>query len=246
MVESNPADRPAGDEPTDSRYFGPFGEPPVDSRYFGPFGEPPVDYRFASQAETQPPELTYAAPSGAWPPPATVAGEPAPGPASAAEGRRRARPAALIGVAAATALLIGGGAGYGGALLAGRSYAPAAAPGSTSSAPGPRASPTPPGASPEPVPPGGSTMDTVAVAKRALPGTVTISVGRSTGSGFVIDDQGRIMTNNHVVAGAPSGATIRVNFTDGPPAEDVGQVRLTESLRQPSQHFLDFESFCSP
>jgi putative serine protease PepD len=58
-------------------------------------------------------------------------------------------------------------------------------------------------------------MDTVAVAKRALPGTVTISVGRSTGSGFVLDDQGRIMTNNHVVAGAPSGATIRVNFTDG-------------------------------
>jgi putative serine protease PepD len=58
-------------------------------------------------------------------------------------------------------------------------------------------------------------MDTVAVAKRALPGTVTIQVGRSTGSGFVIDDQGRIMTNNHVVAGAPSGATIRVDFTDG-------------------------------
>jgi putative serine protease PepD len=201
VVESNPADRPAGDEPTDSRYF-------------GPFGEPPVDYRFASQAETQPPELTYAAPSGAWPPPATVGGGPAPGPASAADGRRGARPAALIGVAAVTALLIGGGAGYGGALLAGRSYAPAA-PGSTSSAQGPRASPTPPGASPEPVPPGGSTMDTVSVAKRALPGTVTISVGRSTGSGFVIDDQGRIMTNNHVVAGAPSGATIRVNFTDG-------------------------------
>jgi putative serine protease PepD len=58
-------------------------------------------------------------------------------------------------------------------------------------------------------------MDTVAVAKRALPGTVTIQVGRSTGSGFLIDDQGRILTNNHVVANAPSGATIRVNFTDG-------------------------------
>ena len=58
-------------------------------------------------------------------------------------------------------------------------------------------------------------MDTVAVAKRALPGTVTIQVGRSTGSGFLIDNQGRILTNNHVVSGAPSGATIRVNFTDG-------------------------------
>ena len=58
-------------------------------------------------------------------------------------------------------------------------------------------------------------MDTVAVAKRALPGTVTIQVGRSTGSGFLIDDQGRILTNNHVVAGAPDGATIRVSFADG-------------------------------
>ena len=209
MVESNPPDRPAGDEPTDSRYF-------------GPFGEPPVDYRFASQAETQPPELTYAAPSGGWAPPPEGAGpaprrgcrRPTPGTESTPEGRRRARPATLIGVAAVTALLIGGGAGYGGALLAERGDAPSAAPGSTSTQ-GPGASPTPSAASPEPVPPGGSGMDTVAVAKRALPGTVTIQVGRSTGSGFVIDGQGRIMTNNHVVAGAPSGAPIRVNFTDG-------------------------------
>jgi putative serine protease PepD len=202
LVESNPADRPAGDEPPDSRYF-------------GPFGEPPVDYRFASQAETQPPELTHAAPSGAWPPPDAFPGGPPPTAAPPAEGRRRARPLALIGVAAVTALLVGGGAGYGGALLAERNAAPVASPGSTSSAPAPGASPSPSGSSPEPVPPGGTTIDTVAVAKRALPGTVTIQVGRSTGSGFVIDDQGRIMTNNHVVAGAPSGATIRVSFTDG-------------------------------
>jgi len=198
LVESNPPDRPAGDEPTDSRYF-------------GPFGEPPVDHRFASQAETQPPELTYAAPSGEWAPPPEVVPDPAPVGESTPDGARRARPAALIGVAAVTALLIGGGAGYGGALLAERGYAPSAAPGSTSTQ-GPGASPTPSGSSPEP---GGSSMDTVAVAKRALPGTVTIQVGRSTGSGFVLDDQGRIMTNNHVVAGAPSGATIRVSFTDG-------------------------------
>ena len=58
-------------------------------------------------------------------------------------------------------------------------------------------------------------MDSVAVAARALPGTVTIQVGRATGSGFVLDDQGRILTNNHVVAGAANGATIRVDFADG-------------------------------
>ena len=201
MVESNPPDRPAGDEPTDSRYF-------------GPFGEPPVDYRFASQAETQPPELTYAAPSGDWAPPPEVVAAPAQDSDSTPEGPRRTRPAALIGVAAVTALLVGGGAGYGGALLAERGNAPAAAPGSSSTR-GPGASSTSSGSSSEPVPSGGTNMDTVAVAKRALPGTVTIQVGRSTGSGFVLDNQGRIMTNNHVVAGAPSGATIRVNFTDG-------------------------------
>jgi putative serine protease PepD len=195
LVESNPADRPAGDEPSDSRYF-------------GPFGEPQVDHRFATQAESQPPELTYAAPSAAWPPPAGAAGGFPPGTGNAPAAGRAARPGALLGVAAVTALLIGGGAGYGGALLAERNYTPV-----TSATQGP--TPSPSAVSPEPVPAGGSAMDTVAVAKRALPGTVTIQVGRSTGSGFVIDDQGRILTNNHVVAGAPSGATIRVDFTDG-------------------------------
>ena len=58
-------------------------------------------------------------------------------------------------------------------------------------------------------------MDTVAVAAQALPGTVTIQVGRSTGSGFVMDAEGRILTNNHVIAGAADGATIRVGFSDG-------------------------------
>jgi putative serine protease PepD len=174
-----------------------------------------VEYRFASQAETQPPELAYAAPTGGWPPPTASSGGLPVSTASGPEGRRRARPAALIGVAAVTALLIGGAAGYGGALIAERSYPPVAARGSTPSTQGSGANSTQSAASPEPVPPGGPTMDTVAVAKRALPGTVTIQVGRSTGSGFVIDGEGRILTNNHVVAGAPSGATIRVNFTDG-------------------------------
>jgi putative serine protease PepD len=126
-------------------------------------------------------------------------------------GRRAARPGALIGAAALTALLVGGGAGYGGALLAERSD-PVAVPGATASAQTPSSTS---GSSQEPVPTGGSAMNTVAVAKRALPGTVTIQVGRSTGSGFVIDDQGRILTNNHVVAGASGGATIRVDFANG-------------------------------
>ena len=44
------------------------------------------------------------------------------------------------------------------------------------------------------------------IAEAALPSVVTIETGSrngegSTGTGFVYDEQGRIMTNNHVVAG---------------------------------------------
>ncbi len=42
-----------------------------------------------------------------------------------------------------------------------------------------------------------------------------IQVGNSTGSGFLLDAEGRIMTNNHVVAGAADGGKIRVVFANG-------------------------------
>jgi putative serine protease PepD len=42
-----------------------------------------------------------------------------------------------------------------------------------------------------------------------------IQVGRGTGSGFLIDKDGRIVTNNHVVAGASDGSKIRVLYSDG-------------------------------
>jgi putative serine protease PepD len=48
-----------------------------------------------------------------------------------------------------------------------------------------------------------------------LPATVMIQVGRGTGSGFLIDREGRIVTNNHVVAEASNGSRIRVVFSDG-------------------------------
>ena len=118
----------------------------------------------------------------------------------------------MIAAAAVTALLVGGAAGYGGALLAGRGDLATAAPSATVSTPSGSPAPTA-GTTPSALPAG--PMDTVAVAARALPGTVTIQVGRATGSGFVLDDQGRILTNNHVVAGAAGGTAIRVAFSDG-------------------------------
>ncbi|MEV5548046.1 trypsin-like peptidase domain-containing protein [Streptomyces sp. NPDC052309] len=58
------------------------------------------------------------------------------------------------------------------------------------------------------------------VAARALPSTVTIEAEGSngeggTGTGFVFDKQGHIVTNNHVVAEAVDGGKLSATFPDG-------------------------------
>ncbi|MGR3934598.1 trypsin-like peptidase domain-containing protein [Streptomyces sp. BRA346] len=57
------------------------------------------------------------------------------------------------------------------------------------------------------------------IASSALPGVVTIHVSGSseegTGTGFVLDKQGHILTNNHVVAPAGSEGDISVTFNGG-------------------------------
>jgi putative serine protease PepD len=57
------------------------------------------------------------------------------------------------------------------------------------------------------------------VAERLLPSVVSISVrgdqGSGTGSGFVIRQDGYVLTNNHVVALAADGGRLRVQFNDG-------------------------------
>jgi putative serine protease PepD len=57
------------------------------------------------------------------------------------------------------------------------------------------------------------------IAAKALPSVVTIRVdgadGKGTGSGFVVDRKGHIVTNNHVVADAADGGTITVLLADG-------------------------------
>ncbi|SDR98955.1 putative serine protease PepD [Friedmanniella luteola] len=137
-------------------------------------------------------------------PPAGAGSTALPGPAA----RRRSRLWPVLALAALTALLVGGAAGYGGSLLAGRGTAGPTVATSAPADPGTSGS-----ARPLPAPP--AQADTVEVAKRVLPGTVMIQTGSSTGSGFVLDTAGRIMTNNHVVAGAADGDRIRVVFSDG-------------------------------
>ncbi|WTW95234.1 trypsin-like peptidase domain-containing protein [Streptomycetaceae bacterium NBC_01309] len=66
--------------------------------------------------------------------------------------------------------------------------------------------------------------DTVAgLAATTLPGVVYIHASRggeqATGTGFVLDGNGYILTNNHVVSGAANGGRISVVFNGGEQAE---------------------------
>ncbi|MER5280496.1 trypsin-like peptidase domain-containing protein [Streptomyces sp. NPDC002809] len=77
---------------------------------------------------------------------------------------------------------------------------------------------------------GGRAPDSVAgIAASALPSVVTLHVSGTTesgtGTGFVLDDQGHILTNNHVVAPAGSSGEITVTFSGGETAsaEIVGK-----------------------
>ncbi|MFD8146174.1 S1C family serine protease [Streptomyces sp. NPDC059708] len=73
----------------------------------------------------------------------------------------------------------------------------------------------------------GRAPDSVAgIAATALPGVVTLHVsggaGSGTGTGFVLDEQGHILTNNHVVADAKD-ITVTFSTGDSVTAELVGR-----------------------
>jgi len=93
------------------------------------------------------------------------------------------------------------------------------------------------------VPVSGSTNDNPdweAVSKAVAPAVVAIEVtldqGGAQGSGVIIDDQGHIVTNNHVVAGAQGD--VQVTLTDGrlfkatvvgtDPTTDLAVIKLTD------------------
>ncbi|MFD9817218.1 trypsin-like peptidase domain-containing protein [Streptomyces sp. NPDC059080] len=61
------------------------------------------------------------------------------------------------------------------------------------------------------------------IAQTALPGVVTLHVRgnaeQGTGTGFVLDKQGHILTNNHVVEPAGEGGEISVTFSGGQTAK---------------------------
>jgi putative serine protease PepD len=65
----------------------------------------------------------------------------------------------------------------------------------------------------------GATPDWAATAKAVAPSVVAIQItgqqGEGEGSGVIIDSAGHILTNNHVVTGAGTGATLTVTLDDG-------------------------------
>jgi putative serine protease PepD len=218
-----------------SAYPTPGGALPSRTPAQAAFGYAPADYAPNSSA------AHYAAPY--HPPP----DHPPPGqPTGSAEQRRRpVRAGTVIAVAAITALLIGGGAGYAGSRLAERTTQTSAPPASSSvPVPTPQQPQTPsPSDARTSVAPAPNSLDAVKVAAAALPSAVMIRVGSgddgSIGSGFVLDGSGSIMTNNHVVADAADGQRLRVVFADGTvagaslvgrsPTYDIAVIRVKTS-----------------
>ncbi|MDF2257376.1 trypsin-like peptidase domain-containing protein [Streptomyces ferralitis] len=136
-------------------------------------------------------------------------------PAPAPEQRRRPGAGGLVAAVIVAALVaggVGGGIGYWAANRADN--------GSTtvSSAVDPKALNRPP-------------SSVAGIANRALPSVVTINASGSqesgTGTGFVYDTQGHILTNNHVVAPAANGGKLTVTFSNGKTydAEVVGRAQ---------------------
>ncbi|RCK70916.1 PDZ domain-containing protein, partial [Desertihabitans brevis] len=150
-------------------------------------------------------------PSPSWPPPGPLTSAPVrTTPAGTPQPQRGGRAGTVL-LAALVASLVGGAAGVGGAVLGAELVGePAASP--APSVPVPPPAPGPSGSTPQ--------QPTVAVAAAVLPSTVTIEAGQATGSGFVIDAEGTIMTNDHVVEPAAGGSgRVRVVFDDGTRAE---------------------------
>ncbi|MBT3154501.1 trypsin-like peptidase domain-containing protein [Streptomyces sp. CHD11] len=138
----------------------------------------------------------------AWPPPPAYAPEAAAAPAQPSHHvprRRRARgPATLLAAVAIVAAAVGGGTAYGIQELTGDGSAASSSSTSTHVVPS-------------------SQKGTVSGVARAVGPSIveiraTTGTGSSTGSGVIISDDGEIITNNHVVAGASS---VKVRTDDG-------------------------------
>ena len=193
---SAPAEGPEPLHDPDPYSTPPYGEP-------GPWAPaPPVQHPAATSA---PPGDPAASPWQNHDPWAAVPLPQTGAPVDDEVRRRRVR-RALVGGAVGLALVSGGVGGVVGAYVE--------RDGDAGTVALPQAGKEPAGRAPESV---------AAIAARALPSVVTLHVSGAnesgTGTGFVLDDQGHILTNNHVVQPAGSSGDISVTFNDGDTAK---------------------------
>jgi putative serine protease PepD len=197
----------------------PFPPPPGHSTPAGSTPSPtPSPTPSSTQGDwtqgSQPPAGAATPPS--WRPSAGPYGAPPPAPAAPAAGSRRGGRVVFASSVVAASLLVGAGAGVGGAAAYSAWHDGGATSSSSTSSPTTsRVVDTPSSPAPQ-----GSVQ---AVAARVLPSVVKIEVsgpqGAGSGSGIILSSDGQILTNNHVVALAGNGGSLRVTFNDGSHAD---------------------------
>ena len=207
---------PAVAPPEHLRYAPPGAQPPLSGSGPSQPGQPTEPAPAVEPAGPSPLRApSYApgaTPSAHWFESAAVQQAP-PVPTAAEPAREKSRRPATAGLLVA-ALLLGAVGG-----IAGERVWDAA----TGSTGGPLPSVS---ADPSITRPDGSIAD---IAATVAPSVVSLYVsgpdGQSTGSGFVIREDGYILTNNHVIAGASETGAIRVTFVDGSeePATLIGR-----------------------
>ena len=211
-----PAADQGGDEPLWARLGGGSDTPDPRARAASDVTQPvptqgsPAQAGPASSAAPHPMQPQQPV-GGAFPAYGGYAVQPSTAPATPDPSRRRGPGwGALIGVAVAVALVAGTVGGILGGFLADR--------GTTASITGSGPAPSPGAGATER--PNGSIAN---IAATATPSVVTLRVkgadGEGTGSGWVYDDAGHVVTNNHVVAGAADGGDITVVLANGQQAK---------------------------
>jgi putative serine protease PepD len=168
-------------------------------------------------------------PGGGWGAPQGPGGPSSPyAPPPAPALRPRGRGGLLAGVLALS-LVAGGGAGVAGA-AAWDALNPDTSEASSSTSAVDRGND-----SPAPVSSSDGTSSVEEVASAVLPSVVRLDVsgaqGSGSGSGIILTEDGRILTNNHVVELAGDGGTVTVRFNDGSHADAtvVGTDPLTDT-----------------
>lgn len=151
--------------------------------------------------------------------------DPTGSPVDPAPERRRSRLPALLLASA----LSGGLAGAGAAVVLGPDGAPASGPSIPVEPPSARVPATAPGTE-------------EGAAQAILPSVVQVRAGQSTGSGFVLDDRGHVMTNHHVVEGSASvvlqladGRVVRASVVGSSEADDIAVLRADPEALEPAR-----------